>query len=160
MRRRDFINFLGGAAASPFAALSATAQSIDADPPEPSGVTSFPRNAGSRSPNRYWPRSTRRRSLRATKLQELLRIRLPYAVPFVFSGLKLSITAAVTGAIVGEFVGARQGLGVDILKANFALDLASVFASLIVLAVIGVALNAAVRAIERRVCFWSGTKRT
>jgi NitT/TauT family transport system permease protein len=43
----------------------------------------------------------------------------------------------VIGAIVGEFVGARQGLGVDILTANFALDLASVFASLIVLAIMG-----------------------
>lgn len=71
-----------------------------------------------------------------------------------------AIVFSVIGAIVGEFVGARQGLGVDILKANFALDLASVFASLIVLAIIGVTLNAAVCAIERRVCFWSGTKRT
>lgn len=100
------------------------------------------------------------RGLCASRSQSLRYLLFPHAMPYIFAGLNTAIVFSVIGAIVGEFVGARQGLGVDILKANFALDLASVFASLIVLAVIGVALNAAVRAIERRVCFWSGTKRT
>ena len=43
------------------------------------------------------------RSLKATKFQELYRIRLPYAVPFIFSGLKVAIALAVVGAVVGEF---------------------------------------------------------
>lgn len=99
------------------------------------------------------------RGLCASRSQSLRYLLFPHAMPYIFAGLNTAIVFSVIGAIVGEFVGARQGLGVDILKANFALDLASVFASLIVLAVIGVALNAAVRTAERRVCFWSGKKR-
>jgi NitT/TauT family transport system permease protein len=99
------------------------------------------------------------RGLCATRRQSLRYLRFPQALPYIFAGLNTAIVFAVIGAIVGEFVGARQGLGVVILKANFALDLASVFSSLIVLGVIGVTLNAAVRAIEQRACFWSGKKR-
>ena len=94
----------------------------------------------------------------ASRLQTLRYVQFPHAMPYIFAGLNTAIVFAVIGAIVGEFVGARRGLGVVILKANFALDLAAVFSSLVVLAVIGVCLNAAVRAVEHRVCFWSGKK--
>jgi NitT/TauT family transport system permease protein len=99
------------------------------------------------------------RGLCATPSQRLRYLQFPHAMPYIFAGLNTAIVFSVIGAIVGEFVGARQGLGVVILKANFALDLAAVFSSLVVLGVIGVTLNAAVRLIERRVCFWSGKKR-
>ncbi len=99
------------------------------------------------------------RGLCASRRQSLRYLQFPHAMPYIFAGLNTAIVFSVIGAIVGEFVGARQGLGVVILKANFALDLAGVFSSLIVLGVIGVALNASVRAIERRVCFWSGKRR-
>lgn len=99
------------------------------------------------------------RGLCATRRQSLRYLQFPHAMPYIFAGLNTAIVFAVIGAIVGEFVGARRGLGVVILKANFALDLASVFSSLIVLGFIGVTLNAAVRAVEHRVCFWSGEKR-
>lgn len=99
------------------------------------------------------------RGLCATRRQSLRYLQFPHAMPYIFAGLNTAIVFAVIGAIVGEFVGARQGLGVVILQANFALDLASVFSSLIVLGAIGVVLNAAVRAIEHRVCFWSGKRR-
>jgi NitT/TauT family transport system permease protein len=95
------------------------------------------------------------RGLCATRWQMLRYLLMPSAMPYIFAGLNTAIVFSVIGAIVGEFVGARHGLGVVILKANFGLDLASVFSSLIVLATIGVLLNAVVRAAERRVCFWS-----
>lgn len=99
------------------------------------------------------------RGLCASRLQTLRYVQLPHALPYIFAGLNTAIVFSIIGAIVGEFVGARQGLGVVILKANFALDLASVFSSLVVLAVIGVTLAASLRMIERRVCFWIGKKR-
>lgn len=99
------------------------------------------------------------RGLCASRRQTLRHLQFPHALPYIFAGLNTAIVFAVIGAIVGEFVGARLGLGVVILKANFALDLAGVFSSLIVLSVIGVTLNAGVRAIERRACFWSGKQR-
>ncbi len=95
------------------------------------------------------------RGLCATRWQMLRYLLLPSAMPYIFAGLNTAIVFSVIGAIVGEFVGARQGIGVVILKANFGLDLAAVFSSLVVLATIGVLLNAAVRALEQRVCFWS-----
>ena len=51
------------------------------------------------------------RACRASRWRELWRIRLPYAVPFIFSGLKAAITLSVVGAVVGEFVNADRGLG-------------------------------------------------
>ena len=95
------------------------------------------------------------RSLRATKLQELLRIRLPYAVPFVFSGLKLSITAAVTGAVVGEFVAADKGLGYQILSATAFFKTPFAFGAVVLLSIIGIVLFQAVVLAERLLFPWS-----
>lgn len=95
----------------------------------------------------------------ATPAQTLLYLQFPNALPYIFAGLNTAIVLSVIGAIVGEFVGAREGLGVIILKANFELNLASVFSSLIVLGIIGVLLNGAMGMIERRVCFWTNRDR-
>lgn len=99
------------------------------------------------------------RGLCASPMQTLRYVQIPNALPYIFAGLNTAIVLAVIGAIVGEFVGARKGLGVIIMQANFGLDLASVFSALIMLGVIGVVLNAAMRLIERRVCFWAGKRR-
>jgi NitT/TauT family transport system permease protein len=99
------------------------------------------------------------RGLCASPAQTLRYVQFPNALPYIFAGLNTAIVLAVIGAIVGEFVGAREGLGVVILKANFGLDLASVFSSLIVLGVIGVVLNGGMRMLERRICFWTNRRR-
>ncbi|GAA2579822.1 ABC transporter permease [Dactylosporangium fulvum] len=90
----------------------------------------------------------------ASKLQRLWRLSLPTALPSIFSGLELAVSGAMVGAVVGEFVGAQQGLGVQILVAQARMDTAGVFALLILLSVIGVALNTLVRVLRRRVVFW------
>lgn len=76
-------------------------------------------------------------SLSATKKQILYTIRLPNSVPFLFSALKLSITASVIGAVIGEFIGSNKGLGYVITLANTNLDTEVVFASLLILCIIG-----------------------
>ena len=96
------------------------------------------------------------RALSGTKLQILRFVLLPSALPYIFAGLKTAMVLAVIGAIVGEFVGARNGIGVRILQANFTLDLASVFALLAILSVIGIVLNSAIRFAELKICYWSG----
>ena len=80
---------------------------------------------------------------------------IPAALPYIFAGLNTAIVLAVIAAIVGEFVGARAGIGYLILQANFALDLAAVFALLTLLGVLGVTLSLCIRAIENRICFWN-----
>ena len=80
-----------------------------------------------------------------TRAQLLRYVQLPNALPYIMAGLNTGIVLAVIGAIVGEFVGAKTGIGVLILQANFGLDLASMFAVLVLIAVTGVALNLILR---------------
>jgi NitT/TauT family transport system permease protein len=95
------------------------------------------------------------RSLDASRWQTFRMVRFPNALPFVFAGLDIAIVFSVLGAIVGEFVGAQQGLGNLILQYNFALDIAGVFAVLILLSVLGVTLHLVMQALQKRLIFWA-----
>ena len=95
------------------------------------------------------------RSLNATRWQTFRLVKFPNALPFVFAGLDIAIVFSVLGAIVGEFVGAQRGLGNLILQFNFSLDVAAVFAVLILLSIMGVALHLIMQLIQKRVIFWA-----
>jgi NitT/TauT family transport system permease protein len=95
------------------------------------------------------------KALCGSRAQVLRYVQIPAALPYIFAGLNTAIVLAVIAAIVGEFVGARAGIGFLILQANFALDLAAVFALLTLLGMLGVALSLCMRAIENWVCFWN-----
>jgi taurine transport system permease protein len=58
-----------------------------------------------------------------------------------------------------EFIGATSGLGFLIQDASNTFDLATVFAAVLALGLVGVAINAGVRALQRRVIFWGGAVR-
>jgi NitT/TauT family transport system permease protein len=90
----------------------------------------------------------------ASRWQIFRMVKLPQALPYVFVGLDLAIVLSVIGAIAGEFVGARAGLGYLIMQRNFTMNMAGVFAVLVVLSLMGVGLHLIVNAIERRVVFW------
>jgi NitT/TauT family transport system permease protein len=68
------------------------------------------------------------------------KVRFPAAVPHLFSGLKISITFAMIGVIVGEFITAQAGLGYMILFAASQAEMTLIFASIVVLCVIGLVL--------------------
>jgi NitT/TauT family transport system permease protein len=95
------------------------------------------------------------RSLNATRWQTFRLVKFPNALPFVFAGLDIAIVFSVLGAIVGEFVGAQRGLGNLILQFNFGLDIAGVFAVMILLSIMGVVLHLIMLFIQRRVIFWA-----
>lgn len=95
------------------------------------------------------------RSMGAGRLAMLLRVKLPGALPNLFGGLKVAMTLAVIGAVVGEFVGADRGLGRLIVIANGRLNTELVFASVVVLTVIGVVAYKVVEASERLLIPWS-----
>jgi NitT/TauT family transport system permease protein len=90
----------------------------------------------------------------------MLRIRLPYAVPFVFGGLKVAAALSVVGAVVAEFVGADAGLGylIQTSMAFFRTPLA--FAAVVILALMGMALFALVGLMERVLFPWSSSSNT
>jgi NitT/TauT family transport system permease protein len=94
-------------------------------------------------------------SLDASRWQVFWMVKLPSSLPLIFAGLNLGIVYALLGALVSEFIGAQRGMGVMILQLQSVNDTAGVFAALIVLAVVGYVLIAAVRMIQHRVVFWS-----
>ncbi len=94
------------------------------------------------------------RSMGATRWQTFRYIRLPAAMPFIFSGLKVSIVLAPTAAIVAEFVGANQGLGYLLLRGTSYLDTSLIFAALVALAVMGLVFNYAMEGGEQIVMPW------
>jgi NitT/TauT family transport system permease protein len=87
--------------------------------------------------------------------QELLYIRLPYAVPHIFSGLKVAITLAVIGAVVGEFVAADRGLGYMITSSAAYFRTPLAFGAMILLSLMGIVLFQAVVMIEAVFFPWS-----
>lgn len=94
------------------------------------------------------------RSLKASRWQVFTKIRFPNAVPYIFTGLKLNATMSVIGAIVGEFVASERGLGALIITGGVTLETPSIFASLILISVLGLALYGVVVAVERVVAPW------
>ena len=97
------------------------------------------------------------RSFRISRWEEMYRIRLPCAVPFLFNGLKLAITFAVVGATVGEFVAAEKGLGYEIMAATAFFNTPAAFGALVVLSLLGIVLFQAVVIIEKVFFPWSAT---
>lgn len=95
-------------------------------------------------------------SLTATTWQTFIRVRVPYAIPHIFTGLKVGSTVAIIGVIIGEFVTAQQGLGYIIMFASSAGETALVFAAIALLCVIGLGLYGAVTLAEWFVHRWYG----
>jgi NitT/TauT family transport system permease protein len=89
-------------------------------------------------------------SVAASNTQVFVHLRVPYALPYIFAGLKLATTLSVLGAIVAEFMGASEGLGYLVLSSTFNFEVARVFVSLIVLIAVGVLFFGAVSLLERR----------
>jgi NitT/TauT family transport system permease protein len=94
------------------------------------------------------------RSYRANLFKTFVKVRFPMALPFFFSGLKVSVTLAVIGAVVGEFVGSDRGLGYVILSATSYWKSNLAFAAILLLAVMAVGLFGLVELVERLVCPW------
>jgi NitT/TauT family transport system permease protein len=97
------------------------------------------------------------RACRASKWSELWRIRLPFAIPFIFAGLKVAVSLAVVGAVVGEFVNADAGLGFLIVTSTAFFKVPVAFGALIILSVMGVTLFQIVVIAERVFFPWSSS---
>lgn len=95
------------------------------------------------------------RACKATWRQELVRIRLPYAVPFIFSGFKVAITLCVVGAVVAEFVNADQGLGYLIVTSTAFFKVPLAFGAVILLSAMGIVLFQLIVMLERWLFPWS-----
>ena len=91
------------------------------------------------------------RSLTASEWQCFTMVRFPFALPAIFSGMKIAMTMATIGVIIAEFISSKAGLGFYILNASSRMETANVFAALFMLCAVGVALFGAVALAERLV---------
>ena len=94
------------------------------------------------------------RTLQATPLSLLWHVRLPAALPSMASGIRVATSVAPIGAVVGEWVGSSRGLGHAMLQANGRMQTDLMFAALLCLSLVAVALYVAVSAGLDRALYW------
>ncbi|MDQ5895625.1 MAG: NitT/TauT family transport system permease protein, partial [Actinomycetota bacterium] len=94
------------------------------------------------------------KTLKANAWQRFRKAQLPAALPFLFSGLKVAAALSVIGAVFAEWVGASEGLGYLILVLNNQTATTEMFAVIVTLASIGIALFLIVTLLERLLLPW------
>lgn len=99
------------------------------------------------------------RSMGGGELKTFRKVRLPSGLPSFFGGLKVAVTLAVIGAVVGEFVGSSDGLGYVLITATGNVDTPLVFASIVLMSLIGIVLFGLVELIERIATPWHHSRR-
>ena len=83
-------------------------------------------------------------------LQAAIRLKLPYAAPYLFTGVKLAVAYAVIGVIAAEFIQASSGLGYAISYAFNSFDNRTMYALMLLVIILVTAVNAAFYAMEQR----------
>ena len=97
-------------------------------------------------------------SLTASSLQTLFLVRFPYALPYLISAMKMSITLAMIGVIVGEFITSREGLGFLILVAYGKLQTDLMLATVLFLCFVGLSFYSVIAFASYRLEVWFGNK--
>jgi putative hydroxymethylpyrimidine transport system permease protein len=94
------------------------------------------------------------RGLDASRWQTFRRLEAPTALPYAFTGTKIAVAVAFIGAVFGEWAGSSSGLGHLMLQDNAQLETARLFAAIVVLSAMAIALFGLVALAERRVVTW------
>jgi NitT/TauT family transport system permease protein len=98
------------------------------------------------------------KTLKASKLDILWNVGLPRTMPYFFASLKVAVTLAFVGTVISETVASNRGIGNVMMIASSSFDVPLVFAGLLILAVLGVALYVVFSFIESRVTGWATRK--
>ncbi len=94
------------------------------------------------------------KSMGATRLQTLIRLKLPTGLPHMFTGLKIAAVGVMAGAITGEFLGGGTGFGALIRQSASQMNTPRVFALILYLSLLGLLLYFSVLWTQRRIVFW------
>ncbi len=94
------------------------------------------------------------KTMGASRWQTLMKMKLPMALPQIFTGLKIASVGVMAGAITGEFLGGGKGFGELIRTAASQLNTPRVFSLILYLSVVGMGLFSFVSWMQRRVVFW------
>jgi sulfonate transport system permease protein len=99
------------------------------------------------------------RTYGASRLTVFRRVVLPASVPAIFVGLRLSATTALLLLIAAEMIGANKGIGFQVMNAQYNFQVPLMFAAIVLLALLGLAANAILVALQRRLCRWADLSR-
>ena len=100
------------------------------------------------------------KSMGATRIQTLLRLKLPTGLPYMFTGLKIAAVDVMAGAITGEFLGGGTGFGALIRQSASQMNTPRVFALILYLSLLGLLLYFIVVWLQRRIVFWQKENQT
>jgi len=92
--------------------------------------------------------------LKANRWQRFMSVEIPYSLPSIMSGVKVSTTYAITGAVIGEMIGAKSGLGYLVIMGSETYDINLILTAVILLSVIGMALYLLCNYLERKLLSW------
>jgi len=84
------------------------------------------------------------------------RVVLPSCIPWIFSGLRISMALALTASVVGEMLAAQYGLGFMLARASGTFDTTGIFMVLIVLALLAIGTYNLMARLEKRLLHWQG----
>jgi NitT/TauT family transport system permease protein len=96
--------------------------------------------------------------LNGSRWKMLVKVRMPNALPYLFTGMRVSIVLSVIGAVVGEFVASTRGLGYLIFTGAANMEISLVFAAVALLAVIGNILYRGVVGLQWLVMPWERSR--
>ena len=91
----------------------------------------------------------------ASELRLFRHVRLPWALPSIFSGLRLTLIYCSAGAIIGEMIAAKSGLGLLVQTFSGRFDVSGVMALILIVALTVMSLTALMDLVERRLLEWS-----
>nr|WP_319384302.1 ABC transporter permease [uncultured Roseibium sp.] len=94
------------------------------------------------------------KTMGASRMQTLIKMKLPTGLPQIFTGLKIGAVGVMAGAITGEFLGGGKGFGELIRVAASQLNTPRVFSLILYLSLVGLVLYLIVQWTQRRVVFW------
>jgi NitT/TauT family transport system permease protein len=97
------------------------------------------------------------RILSATPREVFLRIRVPNALPYLFSALKIAASTAVIGAIVGEWIGSTKGIGALIIQSTYNFDSPLLYATIVVGSTFSALFFGVISLAEKRLLRWNVT---
>ncbi|OEF25555.1 ABC transporter permease [Vibrio rumoiensis] len=95
------------------------------------------------------------KSLNVSSTKTIWQIRLPYAIPHIFSGIKVAITLAVIGAVISEFVAAEKGLGYFVQFSTSYFKIPQAFAALVFLSAVSMLLFKSTHWVQKAFFAWS-----
>jgi NitT/TauT family transport system permease protein len=95
------------------------------------------------------------RALGANRMDVLIKVGLPRSMPYFFASLKVAITLAFVGSVVSETIAANEGIGYLMMSAGSQMRMPLVFAGLIVISIMAMAMYAVFAVLERRMTGWA-----